>query len=264
MNKKISFTLCSIALAASGLIGCAEHLSEAQCQNMNWYQMGNNDGAQGKPQRDLSNAQTDCAEYHIAVGRNQYLKGWKAGVTTYCQPHHGYNLGAQGKNISVICPAPLTRAFTTQYHRGLGHYCTRANGYRLGNRGADYPSVCTPATHHAFQQGYHHGKRRHDYIQNLESQLTDVNNKINHDESQQRSNNQAISEAYDTIAKTRIAVVHAKTQEARAELNANLHNQYDHIAQLSSENQHLSEQARELTPTQQHLRYLLQKAKRQG
>ena len=178
------------------LTACTPHLNKAQCENINWYQMGYSDGSHDKPQRDLTNFVTDCAKFHIAVDQRMYIKGWKAGVKSFCQPQNGYNLGTQGSTFNAICPKYLAKPFQKAYFRGLKKFCITTSGYTMGRSGAAYPQACKPSYFPAFANAYNEGKSRYNQIANLQSQLDSVNSQINAQNNTIKKNNSVIAVSY--------------------------------------------------------------------
>ncbi|OGT22710.1 MAG: hypothetical protein A3C55_03760 [Gammaproteobacteria bacterium RIFCSPHIGHO2_02_FULL_42_13] len=67
------------------LAGCVNHLTQQECQTMNWYNEGVIDGAAGKNPRDLSQSEQDCLKFKIN-NAGVYTRGWEAGIKQYCTP----------------------------------------------------------------------------------------------------------------------------------------------------------------------------------
>lgn len=184
MYKK---TLAIVLICSPMLLtlGCASHLSQEQCANMNWNQAGYLDGSQGNNQRDLSKDAQDCAKYGIRINDQGYEKGYRRGVRQYCQPGTAYNLGAKGQNYNNICPADLATPFNNAWRRGLRLYCVPTTGYNLGRSGADLPTFCAADQVGAFSNAYQDGRRIFERTAQLKSavdndsqQITDLERQI--------------------------------------------------------------------------------------
>ena len=253
MKKNIVLPQLIIACGLVLLTGCTPHLNKQQCESINWYQMGSSDGSLGKQQRDLTQDETDCAKFHIQIDRRQYVKGWKSGVVSFCQPQNGYNLGEQGKTFNAICPANLSRSFSSAYKRGLKKYCVPPSGYTMGRNGADYPQACSPGAFPAFANAFNEGKSRYNQIANLQSQLNSINSQIDNQNKQIKNNNDTISNAYKSISQARDAIAVSKNHRKRKLLKANLRNQYDQIVRLNEQNRQLQAHVSNITQEQKSL-----------
>ncbi|WP_423062415.1 DUF2799 domain-containing protein [Candidiatus Paracoxiella cheracis] len=181
--KKYSIAL--VFLGTFGLSACVPHLTQQQCQSMNWYQLGYEDGNQGKLQRDLSRDIKDCARFQLTVNTLQYRNGWAAGVRQFCRPQTAYQLGTNGSSYNNICPADLAGAFNRAYKRGLRKFCVPNTGYNIGRAGQPMPGFCAPDQVNAFRNAYLAGLRVHNtigdikgQINNLNGQIGDLNNRI--------------------------------------------------------------------------------------
>lgn len=113
------------------LAGCAS-LSPEQCLHADWRQIGYTDGVRG-----LSGAQIDeharaCAPQGIRPNLDAYLAGRAQGLTSYCQPQNGFELGRRGvAQIIGDCPENLKWAFQDQYNQGRQIYLIESE---LGSR----------------------------------------------------------------------------------------------------------------------------------
>jgi len=168
----------SIIAIASSLSACMPHLNQQQCQNMNWYQIGFNDGSQAKNQRDLTRDIQDCAKFNIKVKTKQYTKGWRAGTRQYCQPSTAFQLGANGKNYNHICPADLSGPFNRAWHRGLRRYCVPTTGYELGHSGHPMPGFCSGDQIVAFRNAYQRGFSLFMQTRDAQSQVNNTSRQI--------------------------------------------------------------------------------------
>ena len=171
MTGRISIVMGSSAL----LIGCVPHLTQEQCQTINWYQMGLNDGMHGQFQRSLQREIKDCAKFKIEVKTNRYHKGWLAGARKFCRPGTAYQLGVDGQTYNPICPADLANRFERSWRRGLKKYCIPSTGYNLGRSGKAYPSFCSPNQVVRFRNAYDSGRRIYNAIESIQSEINNTN-----------------------------------------------------------------------------------------
>lgn len=163
--RRISLIILGIGL----LSGCAHHLNMAECQSTNWQQVGTNDGAAGRQQRDLSRAIEDCQKFNIAVNSSAYSKGWRNGAGKFCTPSYnqGLTAGQQGQAVSGInmrqgfCDQANLRLNTASYRNGFNigikSFCTPSQGKLIGQRGEPLPNVCPTNLATAFKRGWSKG-----------------------------------------------------------------------------------------------------------
>jgi hypothetical protein len=155
MKKNIA--IVSVIAAILLFSGCAS-MSREDCLITDWYETGRLDGMQGLARTEFRKRAKPCLEYGITVDRQAYYQGHDSGLTHYCTPQKGYELGVQGLACNPICPAPLSDDFLTGYQEGLLSYCTPENGYDLGHSGKAYRHICPAASEAGFRAAYNEGK----------------------------------------------------------------------------------------------------------
>lgn len=107
-----------LCLAAIGLTACAT-LSENECRAGNWYAIGKNDGAQGRPVSFLAQHAKACIDYGITPDRAAWARGRADGVPLYCTPSNAFKEGRRGKHLSPVCPATDLSVLERANQRGL-------------------------------------------------------------------------------------------------------------------------------------------------
>ncbi len=123
--------LASMLLLA--LAGCASKgMDEAQCQTADWRAIGYEDGAKGYSADSFGRHRKACAEFGITAKFDDYLAGHGEGLTGYCRPANGYNIGLSGKRYSGLCPASQEPAFVAAHADGFGLYQRRTKVNRIG------------------------------------------------------------------------------------------------------------------------------------
>src|SRR2546430_15273931 len=88
-------TLLAIGLLIPGILilaGCAS-LSKSQCLNADWYAVGLEDGAVGRPLERLGGPRRDRAAYNVPPQTRGYLRGRQEGRKTFCNYERGYSNG---------------------------------------------------------------------------------------------------------------------------------------------------------------------------
>lgn len=106
----LALTLCS---------GCAV-MSESECVNANWREVGRNDGLEGKRAGEFVRYQDACLQYGVTPDGDAYSRGREDGLTIYCTPDSGYWEGRNGRGYGQVCPPSSARDFLEAYRAGQG------------------------------------------------------------------------------------------------------------------------------------------------
>src|SRR2546421_7515980 len=115
-------TLLAIGLLIPGILvlaGCAS-LSKNQCLNVDWYAVGLEDGAVGRPLERLGDHRRACPEHNVTPQTERYLGGRNEGLKTFCNYQPGYSNGPAGYAYLPVCAAE--GGFRAGYLRGLEHH----------------------------------------------------------------------------------------------------------------------------------------------
>ena len=112
---------CCLLLAVSIAGGCAT-MSESECINADWREVGRNDGLEGKRQTQLARHYDACIKYGITPDRERYMEGRESGLAVYCTQDSGYWEGRNGGGYERVCPASSEPAFLTGYRAGQSVY----------------------------------------------------------------------------------------------------------------------------------------------
>ncbi|HSC07416.1 MAG TPA: DUF2799 domain-containing protein [Steroidobacteraceae bacterium] len=123
--KHIGFAL-GIGMLSLGLLGGCATLSEGECRNSDWYDIGFRDGRTGEPQDRLSRHAGACADHGIAPDRERYLQGHDAGLELYCTQHNGLVAGESGATYQGVCRLGEEDAFLSGYQVGHALYRVRS------------------------------------------------------------------------------------------------------------------------------------------
>ena len=92
---------------AGCLLGCASAPPINDCMDADWYEIGFNDGSEGKPRSKFQEHIFKCAKYDVHVGREAYFRGRDQGLKIYCAQDPGNNYGPQVRKDKKICPHDL-------------------------------------------------------------------------------------------------------------------------------------------------------------
>ncbi|MBN1683931.1 MAG: DUF2799 domain-containing protein [Gammaproteobacteria bacterium] len=146
--------------------------SEEECMQVDFYQMGFNDGQAGKEKRNLENY-VDEHGCRVTVNQAAYNAGWNKGMHDFCHPTYmmglvngrtGHRLD-QADNRFKICTQYGFHFDDSQYHsgqtRGLKQYCTVERGWQIGSTGKPYPNICPSYLDNEFRAGWESGVRQY-------------------------------------------------------------------------------------------------------
>lgn len=86
------------------LAGCAT-LSENECRSGNWYEIGREDGAEGRKSDFILQHAKACNEFGIQPSGPEWRRGREEGLKLYCTPRSAYRVGQRGRHLSPVCPA---------------------------------------------------------------------------------------------------------------------------------------------------------------
>lgn len=99
------------------LAGCAT-LNEAECMHADWVEIGYQDGARGYPDQ-LDHHTKACSKHGVVADADRYRSGHLRGLTAYCVPETGYQLGVDQREYKGQCPQEQQAEFLAEYIYGL-------------------------------------------------------------------------------------------------------------------------------------------------
>ncbi|MEL7343556.1 MAG: DUF2799 domain-containing protein [Pseudomonadota bacterium] len=118
IRRALGIAICGLGV----LVSCAT-LTDEECKAGNWFDIGFDDGANGRLPGFVA-AHTDaCADLGILPDRAVWEDGRQAGLRRYCTPQTVYDLGRKGRALSPVCPVSqlpaleLASARGQEYHR---------------------------------------------------------------------------------------------------------------------------------------------------
>lgn len=108
-------------LSATLLAACAT-LTEDECRAGHWYEIGLEDGANGRLPSHIEAHAKACADLGIAPVQSDWEKGRQQGLKQYCTVEVAYSTGRRGRSLSPVCPATDLPALQSAHARGLEWY----------------------------------------------------------------------------------------------------------------------------------------------
>jgi hypothetical protein len=113
-----SLRCVTLSFLLSLTTACAT-LSQSECLQADWHDIGQRDGSQGYARDRLEEHKTACAEYGVMSDLNAYHEGRRAGLEIYCTAENGLEQGKAGAVYHYVCPAELETVFLKNHK--LGH-----------------------------------------------------------------------------------------------------------------------------------------------
>lgn len=108
-----------VVVAACGLLaGSCATLSEDQCQTGDWAGIGYSDGANGHGTGRFGDHAKACEQFGVVPDQAVYMTGRARGLTVYCQPGRGFQVGRSGNSYGGVCPTSLEGPFLGGYSDG--------------------------------------------------------------------------------------------------------------------------------------------------
>ncbi len=95
--------------------GCAS-LDRDECVTADWYGVGLEDGARGRPVERLGDHRRACAKHNVTPDAARYVAGRNDGLKSFCTYERGYSEGRAGNAYAAACPEPSS--FLAGYQRG--------------------------------------------------------------------------------------------------------------------------------------------------
>ncbi len=110
--------------------GCATR-SPDPCQANDWYAIGYEDGRAGRAAGSVTGPEHGCPAGLAEPELARYRLGREAGLSVYCEPQKGYQLGMEGHSYAGGCPAPAEAEFLRAYGHGKQIYDVETQIRRL-------------------------------------------------------------------------------------------------------------------------------------
>lgn len=107
-----------IASGALGLLAACASLTQAECRAGNWYEIGLEDGANGRLPSYIEAHAKSCADLGIRPDPKPWEQGRQAGLKQYCTPQTAYSVGRSGRSLSPVCPDANVAALQRANARG--------------------------------------------------------------------------------------------------------------------------------------------------
>ncbi len=120
MNTQPSFAVLRLAAALLLMLtlgGCAS-LTESQCRDAAWSDIGFRDGRNGKVADRIADHTAACREYGIDPDRSAYFQGRDEGLVQYCTRHNGFVVGSADESYEGVCASLDEQEFLVGFNKG--------------------------------------------------------------------------------------------------------------------------------------------------
>jgi hypothetical protein len=112
------FALFTVIAGCGLLAGSCASLSEEQCLTGDWSGIGYSDGANGYGTGRFGDHVKACEKHGVVPEQAVYMTGRARGLTVYCQPGRGFQVGRTGGSYGGVCPASLEGLFLGGFNDG--------------------------------------------------------------------------------------------------------------------------------------------------
>ncbi len=107
----------AIVLSFLFVAACAS-LTKDECRQANWFEIGQNDGAQGRTLAIFEYHVKSCQKANIVPDRSEYEDGRNFGLARYCTPLSGFKAGRYSQTYQNVCPPETQGEFIRGYELG--------------------------------------------------------------------------------------------------------------------------------------------------
>ena len=114
---RIFFGLGMLALVSA----CAT-LDEGECLSANWYEIGLQDGSNGKSASHFSRHVKACQKHGVIPQQSPWREGREAGLRLFCVPDRAYQVGRNGNSFPGVCNPAETVEMRPAYDWGREYY----------------------------------------------------------------------------------------------------------------------------------------------
>ncbi len=158
--KALCFSLCVLCLSACWTMG---KLTRDYCQNMNAYERGRLSALHGQAGKKFDQDIKKCAQYGVALSREQYQQGREKGLKLFCSYDKGHEWGLKGNKYLNICPKGLELAFLKGYKQGdkkCAYNAGEADGANGKTASAFSDIKCAQVNKKLSQREYTRGRKK--------------------------------------------------------------------------------------------------------
>ena len=90
-------------LGLLALVSACATLDEGECLSANWYEIGLQDGSNGKSASHFSRHVKACQKHGVIPQQSPWREGREAGLRLFCVPDRAYQVGRNGNSFPGVC-----------------------------------------------------------------------------------------------------------------------------------------------------------------
>lgn len=109
-------------LTALALVASCATLTEEECLQGNWREIGQRDGQAGRTASFIAEHAKACEKAGVVPNQSLWEQGRQAGLPAYCTPSKVYGEGRSGRGLSPVCPSAQLPALQLANDRGRAWY----------------------------------------------------------------------------------------------------------------------------------------------
>lgn len=98
-------------------VGCG-HSSKGPCQEVDWYEIGRQDGAKSKGGAPRRPIKLVCEGSDESLAEALYNNGYDSALAQFCTPQVAFELGRTGKPANLNCSPLMQEDFNKSYRQG--------------------------------------------------------------------------------------------------------------------------------------------------
>lgn len=155
------FLLGLFALLVATQSGCASYFKRKDCESKNWFEYGQSVAMSGR-RLTGDTFVAECRAVEAEFSEVELDRGFKQGMSKYCEPTQAFATGKAGDFFSVdMCDGSNPRALQERHKAGVNEYCLKSNGYAAGAGGRVYNGICPKNLEPAFLPEYRRGRKKY-------------------------------------------------------------------------------------------------------
>ncbi|GLQ33759.1 hypothetical protein GCM10007939_00420 [Amylibacter marinus] len=97
-------------------------ITQRGCEQGNWYERGQQDGAQGRAESYVHDYQKICSKHGIVVDQSAWAQGRITGLKSYCTIENIYDQGTKGRSLKPVCPTKDLDSLRASHALGYKYY----------------------------------------------------------------------------------------------------------------------------------------------
>jgi len=125
-----SFLFCSLILSTLSCQSLNVGAVKTSCSQLDWFEIGREDGVQGKPAVNWEERQQVCVDFND-TNLERYQTGWNGGIDAYCNRDHGFGVGRSGLGYARVCPPLSETEFLKGYELGQRIYTIEKDNLQI-------------------------------------------------------------------------------------------------------------------------------------